>query len=160
MSETGITPEVIERLRQSGIRIDREGTFWHEGNPVTHEGLKAALFRWLDVLPDGRTVLRLDDARYANVDVADCDALAESLRILGARRMIVAHTVHERITPRCGDRVWAIDVGMSRAYGGRVQVLEITNDSVLRVITPEPARTGSSKSPPGSADRAQSQATP
>jgi hypothetical protein len=59
--------------------------------------------------------------------------------------MIVAHTVHEQITPRCDGRVWAIDVGMSRAYGGRVQVLEITNDSILRVITPEPGQAG----PPG-----------
>jgi hypothetical protein len=50
--------------------------------------------------------------------------------------MIVAHTVHEQITPRCDGRVWAIDVGMSRAYGGRVQVLEIVDDKALRVIAP------------------------
>ena len=50
--------------------------------------------------------------------------------------MIVAHTVHEEITPRCDGRVWAVDVGMSRAYGGRVQVLEILDDSTLRVLHP------------------------
>ncbi len=38
----------LEKLRQSGIRIDREGRFIHEGAPVTHEGLLGALFRWLD----------------------------------------------------------------------------------------------------------------
>ena len=72
----------------------------------------------------------------ANVTPEDCDVLAESLKILGARRMIVAHTVHEEVTARCSDRVWAVDVGMSRAYGGRVEVLEIVDDSKLRVLRP------------------------
>ena len=74
--------------------------------------------------------------RQFSVDVKDddCAALAESLSILGAQRMIVAHTVRQRITSRCGGRVWAIDVGLSRADGGRVQVLEVVDDRVLRVI--------------------------
>jgi len=29
-----------------------------------------------------------------------------------------------------------VDVGMSRAYGGRVEVLEIVDDSKLRVLRP------------------------
>ena len=72
----------------------------------------------------------------ANVTSDDCALLEQSLKILGARRMIVAHTVHEEITARCDDRVWATDVGMSRYYGGKVQVLEILNDSKLRVLRP------------------------
>jgi hypothetical protein len=35
----------IERLRRSGIRVDREGRFVHEGAEVTHESLRRALFR-------------------------------------------------------------------------------------------------------------------
>ena|SRR5688572_20941414 len=70
------------------------------------------------------------------VEADDCRDLAESLRILDARRMIVAHTVHEQITPRCDGQVWTIDVGMSRAYGGRVQVLEIVDGRPPRVIVP------------------------
>ena len=72
----------------------------------------------------------------AGVTSADCALLEESLKILGARRMIVAHTVHPEITARCDERVWAVDVGMSRAYGGRVEVLEIVDDSKLRVLRP------------------------
>jgi hypothetical protein len=72
----------------------------------------------------------------ADVTAADCQELAESLRILGATRMIVAHTVHAQITPRCDGQVWAIDVGMSRAYGGKMQLLDITDDKTLRVIRP------------------------
>jgi hypothetical protein len=70
----------------------------------------------------------------SNVDPGDCAELEESLAVLGARRMIVAHTVHPRITPRCDSKVWAIDVGMSRAYGGNIEVLEIVNDEVLSVL--------------------------
>ena len=69
-----------------------------------------------------------------DVTPAACGELEESLRILGARRMIVAHTVHPEITAKCDGRVWMVDVGMSRAYGGRVQVLEIIDDRVLRVL--------------------------
>jgi len=60
--------------------------------------------------------------------------LDESLRILGARRMIVAHTVQESITSNCDQKVWAIDVGMSRYYGGKIEVLEIINDEVVAVL--------------------------
>jgi hypothetical protein len=118
------------------------------------ERINREVRQWLlGLTPEPGSALGVDDGDRvmwtrqfsSNVTPADCDVLSESLRILGARRMIVAHTVHEQITPRCDGRVWAIDVGMSRAYGGRVQVLEITNDSILRVITPEPGQAG----PPG-----------
>ncbi|MES1207212.1 MAG: hypothetical protein ABUS79_14845 [Pseudomonadota bacterium] len=73
----------IERLRRSGIRIDREGRFIHEGGEVTHEGFKRALFRWLDRLPppDGRYVLRLDERRFAYLDVDDTPLVARAARI-------------------------------------------------------------------------------
>jgi hypothetical protein len=72
--------ETLERLRRSGIRIDREGRFVHEGAEVTHEGLRRALFRWLDAEPDGRVVLRLDERRFAYVDVDDTPLVARAAR--------------------------------------------------------------------------------
>jgi hypothetical protein len=119
---------VVPRWARYGVdRINREVRDWLLGS--THE-------------PD--STLGVDDGDRvmwtrqfsAAVTPADCDLLEESLTILGARRMIVAHTVHEEITARCDERVWATDVGMSRAYGGRVQVLEIVDDSKLRVLRP------------------------
>jgi hypothetical protein len=76
-------------------------------------------------------------SRHFSEDVSDedCRMLKESLRILNARRMIVAHSVQESITPHCGGKVWAVDVGMSRFYGGNVQVLQITNDEKIEVIS-------------------------
>jgi hypothetical protein len=63
-----------------------------------------------------------------------CALLKESLSTLRARRMVVAHTVRREILSRCDEQVWAIDVGISRYYGGELQVLEILNDQQTRVI--------------------------
>jgi hypothetical protein len=119
---------VVPRWAKYGIdRINREVSEWLLGKT-----------------PEPDSALGVDDGDRvmwtrqfsSNVDAEDCAELAESLRILKAKRMIVAHTVHAEITSRCDGQVWAVDVGMSRAYGGKVQVLEIVDDKTLRVIRP------------------------
>jgi len=42
--------------------------------------LRAALFRWLDRNPDGKYVFRLDEKRFANVEVVDTPLVARSAR--------------------------------------------------------------------------------
>jgi hypothetical protein len=93
--ELKLTEEQIERFRQTGIRLDREGRFWHEGGEVTHPGFRRALLRWLDRLPDGRPILRLDERRYAYVDVEDADLLALSARWAGERALLVLNDERE-----------------------------------------------------------------
>ncbi len=80
----------LEKLRTSGIRIDREGRFEHEGEPFAHEGMRQALYRWLDRLPspDGRYVLRLDERRFAYVDVEDTPLVATSARIVDGQALL------------------------------------------------------------------------
>lgn len=64
-------------------------------------------------------------------DDDDCAALAESLRLLDAERMVVGHTVQrEGITSACDGRVWRVDVGLADYYGGPTEVLEIVGDDV------------------------------
>src|SRR6476660_6913116 len=75
-----LTPEQIEKMRAIGLRLDRQGTFWHQGAPVTHTRLRQALLRWLDVRDDGRDIIRLDDKRYAYVDIEDAHLRAKSAR--------------------------------------------------------------------------------
>jgi hypothetical protein len=75
-----LTPELLERMRTIGLRLDRTGTFWHDGAAVTHPRLRQALLRWLDVRDDGRDIIRLDDKRYAYVDVEDAHLRARSAR--------------------------------------------------------------------------------
>lgn len=61
----------------------------------------------------------------------ECATLKEALELLGAKRLVMGHTVQRPgISPTCDDRGWRIDVGLSRAYGGPIQVLELKGDDV------------------------------
>lgn len=84
-----LTPEQIEKMRAIGLRLDRSGTFWQEGAPVTHARLRQALLRWLDVRADGKDIIKLDDNRYAYVDVEDAHLRALSARWEGDRVKIL-----------------------------------------------------------------------
>ena len=78
----------VEKLRQSGIRLDAEGRFWHEGQEVTHPGMKAAFYRWLDRNTDGRWMLRLDEQRFVYLDVDDAPFAIASLHFDGPRIIV------------------------------------------------------------------------
>jgi hypothetical protein len=83
------TPEQLERMRAIGLSLDRAGTFWHEGTSVSHPRLRQALLRWLDVRDDGRDIVRLDDKRYAYVEVEDAHLRARSARWDGDRCLVL-----------------------------------------------------------------------
>ncbi|HVJ94416.1 MAG TPA: calcineurin, partial [Labilithrix sp.] len=62
---------------------------------------------------------------------SECATLDEALKALGAKRMVMGHTPQKPdISPACGDKAWRIDVGMSKYYAGRVEVLELRGDDV------------------------------
>lgn len=70
-------------------------------------------------------------------DASGCAALHETLQAFGAKRMVVGHTVQQAgINAACDDKVWRIDTGMSRAYGGNIEVLLINGDKVSRLVRP------------------------
>jgi len=119
---------VEPRWARYGIdRINREVSQWLMGNGPEPDS------SW--GVDDGDRVMWTRQFSTA-VTRRACAVLDESLAILGATRMIVAHTVHRTITPRCGGKVWVVDVGMSRAYGGNIELLEIVDDEVLSVLRP------------------------
>lgn len=119
---------VVPRWAEYGIDlINEEVSQWLLGNAIEPNSIRG--------VDDGDRVVWTRQFSF-NVDYYDCTVLDESLRILGAQRMIVAHTVHPQITARCDDKLWVVDVGMSRAYGGNMELLEIINDEVSGVIRP------------------------
>ena len=73
--------ELLERFRQIGLRLDREGRFWHQGEPVSHAGIAAALQRMIDRLEDGRFVVRMDAERYAYLEVEDAPFQVKSVGV-------------------------------------------------------------------------------
>lgn len=74
------------------------------------------------------------------LDQGACEVLAQTLGKLGAKRLVVGHTVQERgMSGACGGRVFRIDVGLAAHYGNRpVQVLEIRG-SAAKILTEETA---------------------
>jgi hypothetical protein len=69
------------RSRESTIRLDAQGRFWHDGAVVEHAGLAAALSGWISRHPDdGRYILTNGyDWTYFTVD--DAPYTVRSLRL-------------------------------------------------------------------------------
>jgi hypothetical protein len=119
----GVLPRVVDYGLE---RLNQEARDWvRDDRPYPPEILLAA---------DGPVWSR----HYSDdPDAEDCRLLREALDELGARRMVVGHTVQDDgINPACGDMVWRIDVGLARHYGGSPAVLEI-EDGAVGVIEQE-----------------------
>lgn len=67
--------------------------------------------------------------RDAGMASMDCAALGSSLKALGVKRMVVAHTPQKHINSLCDGALWRIDVGMSKAYNGPIEVLQLYPDA-------------------------------
>ena len=64
----------------------------------------------------------------------DCAAVAQTLAMTGARRLVVGHTLQANgIQPACAGTLWRIETGLSAVYGRKVQVLEVRGD-LVRVL--------------------------
>jgi hypothetical protein len=60
-----------------------------------------------------------------------CRSLQNALDAIGAKRMIVGHTTQDgKILRRCHGRLYVIDVGITKVYGGHCGAIEIVGDTV------------------------------
>jgi hypothetical protein len=106
-------------------RINREASDWMLGKRSALPGVLTA--------EDAPVWSRLYSAGTATDQV--CGLLADVLQRTGTRRMVVGHTVQPSgISSACGDRVWRIDVGLARMYGGPTEVLEIEPGGGVKVL--------------------------
>ncbi len=73
--------------RESQIRIDRDGAFWHEGERVEHVGLATALASWIGIDPGtGRYVLR-NTMDWCYITVDDAPIVVQSARLDASGRL-------------------------------------------------------------------------
>lgn len=76
----------------------------------------------------------------------ECQMLNETLKRVGVKRMIVGHTPQaEGINSACGGRVWRIDTGMSSAYGGVPEAIEIGRRGNVKIYSPSGVVQGSAR---------------
>jgi hypothetical protein len=92
------------------------------------------------VLRGGSSPVWMRDYSRPNVRPGseECRMLAETLKMLNVKRMIVGHTPQEDgINAACSGRVWRIDTGMSAVYGGVPEAIEISKRGRIRILNPE-----------------------
>jgi hypothetical protein len=70
------------RSRESSIRLDRDGRFFHDGEPVVHAGMARAFSTWIGRHPDdGRFILQ-NGYDWTYFSVEDTPYFVESVRSL------------------------------------------------------------------------------
>jgi len=119
-----------QHVRYPLARINQETSAWMSGAP--NEAAPQSL-------TSQRAPIWVRDYSYGTPASDRCAELARVLGALSAQRMVVGHTVQQQgINSACDGKVWRIDVGLSRFYGGKPSVLEIRGDQV-RPLTVAPA---------------------
>ena len=105
--------------RETDIRIDAEGRFWHEGTPVTHERLARALASWIDVDPEsGRYILK-NALQWCFIRVDDAPIVVRSAAASeGAFELSLSDGTTETLDP--GTLVLRGDIPYCRVRGGKL----------------------------------------
>lgn len=71
------------RSRESTIRLDREGRFFHDGRLVAHAGMAEAFASWIARHPlDGRYILN-NGYDWTYLEVEDAPLVVQSFRVAG-----------------------------------------------------------------------------
>ena len=70
---------------------------------------------------------------WLNTEETACAEAKRVLTALGAERMVMGHTTQRdgRVRSRCGGRLYAIDTGISRVYGGHPAALKLSGGEVF-----------------------------
>ncbi|MEY2931924.1 MAG: hypothetical protein RL033_2673 [Pseudomonadota bacterium] len=114
----GVLPEHVSY----GIaRLNAETRGWMRNGPAAAP----------QIVSSDRGPVWIRDFSIDPVSDENCAILARSLQALGVRRMVVGHTPQKQgVTSACNDQIYRIDVGLSRHYGGPLQILQITSAGV------------------------------
>ncbi len=69
------------RARESTIRLDRDGHFFHEGERVEHPGLEAAMHTWIARHPDDGRFILTNGYDWTYFTVEDVPFFVRSVRV-------------------------------------------------------------------------------
>jgi hypothetical protein len=118
---------VLEQHVRYGLaHINQQASAWMAGAPTESAPQS---------LTSQRAPIWVRDYSDGSPAIDRCAELSRVLTALSAQRMVVGHTVQQQgINSACDGKVWRIDVGLSRFYGGKPSVLEIRGDQV-RALT-------------------------
>lgn len=140
----GLSPK---HLKFGGWEGDHAMDAIHEINLATRNFLQGSA-DFPSILSGGTSPIWMRDYSRPSVRNGgpECQMLNETLKRLGVKRMIVGHTPQaEGINSACGGRVWRIDTGMSSAYGGIPEAIEIGRRGNVKIFSPSGMVQGSAR---------------
>ena len=89
------------RTRESTIRLDGAGRFWHDGRPVDHPGLAAAFHSWISRHPDDGRYILTNGYDWSYFTVEDAPFFIRALRIEPQRvTLLLSDGTEEGFDPR------------------------------------------------------------
>lgn len=109
------------RSRESSIRLDAAGKFWHDDEPVAHPGMARAFASWIGRHPDdGRFILSNGyDWSYFSVD--DVPFFVQTLRVAGDGVTVLLSDGSEEPLAADSLQVGAHDALYVRVKGGEFE---------------------------------------
>src|SRR6516162_6749637 len=76
------------RSRESSIRLDAEGRFFHEGRPVAHPKLAQAMHTWIGRHPDDGRFILSNGYDWSYFTVEDAPFFVRALRLEGGQAIL------------------------------------------------------------------------
>lgn len=86
--------------RESTIRLDAEGRFWHDGDLVEHQRMAKAFGKWIMKHPDNGRWLLTNGYDWTYIAVDDVPYFVQSLRTDGSSaRLVLSDETEEPLDP-------------------------------------------------------------
>jgi hypothetical protein len=77
------------RSRESTIRLDEDGKFWHDQEPVTHSGMAKAFASWIARHPDDGRFILSNGYDWSYFTVEDAPFFVRGLRLEAERVLLL-----------------------------------------------------------------------
>jgi hypothetical protein len=104
--------------RESTLRLDRQGRFWHDGARVEHPALERALRSWIARHPDDGRPILTNGYDWCYFEVEDAPLFVDALRIEGEAVTLVLFDGSEEPLDPATLSVGEDGVVYARARGG------------------------------------------
>jgi uncharacterized protein len=104
--------------RESTLRLDRQGRFWHDGARVDHPALERALRSWVARHPDDGRPILTNGYDWCYFEVEDAPLFVDALRIEGDSVTLVLFDGSEEPLDPASLSVGGDGVVYARARGG------------------------------------------
>jgi hypothetical protein len=128
-------PAELQKLREaSGLRLDKEGRFWHRGELVEHERTLAVLHRGIHRAPDGRWATRIGP-EWGYLEVEDAALFVQQVSVEGGH--LHGQLLTGEWTELSGLASGADDALYTRVGGERARLTRAAQASLLPFLREE-----------------------